>query len=159
MNSNNDAQHRLQFLARVVQRECHHLQLTDERIFGTAFTVERARQLDADPELAERVEAFVSRFGRLQDTLGNKLLPALLDTLGEPVGAAVDNLDRAERLGWLRSTDDWLTVRRLRNQMTHDYIEDPAVLADALQAGHEHVPLLIDTATAMRTEIHRRDNG
>lgn len=156
MNTSRDTYNRLRFLARVVQREWRHLQRTDRRIFDTVFTIERAKQLDEDPDLAERVEAFVSRFGRLQDTVGNKLLPALLSALGEPVVAVIDNLDRAERLGWLQSADDWLALRRLRNRMIHEYIEDPAVLASALQAGHESVPMLVNTAMAMRTEIRRR---
>jgi len=37
-----------------------------------------AQDLENNIELAERVEAFVARFGRLQDTLGDKLLPTLL---------------------------------------------------------------------------------
>jgi len=37
--------------------------------------------------LAERLDAFAARFARLQDTAGDKLLPALLTWLGEPVGA------------------------------------------------------------------------
>jgi len=43
------------------------------RMLPDAFTPEKAGQLDADVELAERVDAFVSRFGRLQDTVA--LLP------------------------------------------------------------------------------------
>ena len=40
-----------------------------------------------------KVEAFVSRFCRLQDTLGDKLLPALLKALGEPDRALLINLE------------------------------------------------------------------
>ncbi|KAF0102852.1 MAG: hypothetical protein FD187_785 [bacterium] len=69
---------RLRFLARVVHKESRHLATTDQRLFASAFTIDRARQLETDPDLAERVEAFVGRIGRLQDTLGDKLLPALL---------------------------------------------------------------------------------
>ncbi|MEK8088976.1 hypothetical protein [Thermithiobacillus plumbiphilus] len=92
---------RLQFLTRVVRKECQHLASTDQRLFAEPFTLERAQQLETNPDLAERVEAFVSRFARLQDTLGDKLLPVLLTALGETPGAAIDNLDRAERLGLL----------------------------------------------------------
>jgi hypothetical protein len=55
---------RLQFLARVIRKECAHLAHTDRRLFEAPFSVERAKQLDSDPEMAERVEAFVGRFGR-----------------------------------------------------------------------------------------------
>ncbi len=147
---------RLRFLARVVERESRHLQRTDQRIFDEPFTPARARALDEDIELAERVEAFVARFGRLQDTLGDKLLPVLLDALGEASGAVIDNLDRAERLGWVASADEWMSVRRLRNQMIHEYIEDPVVLSSALQAGHRSVSMLVHTGEKMRAEIEGR---
>lgn len=84
---------RLKFLARVVRKQCRHLTTTDQRLFVSSFTTEQASRLEIDPDLAERVEAFVSRFGRLQDTVGDKLLPLLLDVLGEKTSAAIDNLD------------------------------------------------------------------
>lgn len=147
---------RLQFLARVVRKECSHLATTDQRLFGGLFTLEQAMRLEEDPDLAERVEAFVGRFGRLQDTVGDKLLPLLLAALGEKPSAAIDNLDRAERLGLLKSADEWMTMRNLRNQMVHEYVEDPVILSSALQTGHAFVPALIATANKICAEIERR---
>jgi hypothetical protein len=147
---------RLQFLARVVRKECQHLVTTDWRLFESAFTLERAARLEEDQDLAERVEAFVGRFGRLQDTVGDKLLPLLLAALGEKSSAAIDNYDRAERLELINSADEWMTMRNLRNQMVHEYVEDPVVLTSALQTGHAFVPTLIDAANKMVVEIERR---
>lgn len=79
--------HRFRFLTRVIRRECEHPARTDARLFAEPFTVQRAQRLDDHIDEAERVEAFVSRFGRLQDTLGDKLLPAYLEALGEKAGA------------------------------------------------------------------------
>ncbi|WP_333874150.1 hypothetical protein [Methylobacter sp.] len=100
-------QERLLFLAKVARREIKHLQSTDNRLFAQPLTLVLVAQLDSDEDLAERVEAFISRFGRLQDTLGDKLLPNLLGFVGERTATAVDNLDRAERLGWIKSSDGW----------------------------------------------------
>ncbi|MFZ2855867.1 MAG: hypothetical protein WAZ34_17355 [Rhodocyclaceae bacterium] len=147
---------RLQFLVRVVRKEAKHLGSTDQRLFAGPFTVEQAIRLEEDADLAERVEAFVGRFGRLQDTVGDKLLPLFLVALGEKSAAAIDNLDRAERLGLLASVDGWMTMRKLRNQMVHEYVEDPAVLASALQTGHDFVPELIAVANHICTEIAQR---
>ena len=61
---------RIQFLDRVVQRESTHLNRTSDRLFEEPFTLEKARTMDNDDDLSERVDAFVSRFSRLQDTLG-----------------------------------------------------------------------------------------
>ena len=148
---------RLRFLVRVISKESRHLADPDARLFVEPFTRERAASLEGDSLLAERVDAFVGRYARLQDTVGDKLLPAVLTALGELPGAAIDNLDRAERLGWLRSTDDWMTARQLRNRMVHEYVESPELLADALNAGHDLVPLLQATAGALIDELRKRN--
>ena len=148
-------QERLAFLARVTEKECVHLLQTDTRLFGNLFTVEEAQRIELDPILAERLDAFVSRFGRLQDTVGDKLLPALLVSMAEKPGAAIDNLDRAEKLGLIESTEAWMEMRRLRNQMVHEYIEDLAVLASALRTGHAFVPSLVKSARLCIEQAHR----
>jgi hypothetical protein len=147
---------RLQFLTRVVRKECQHLIHTDKRLFAQPLSVETITQLVEEPDLAERVEAFVGRFGRLQDTLGDKLLPLLLAALGESPAAAIDNLDRAERLGLVQSADEWMTMRMLRNQMIHEYVEDPVVLQSALQTGHAFVKVLAITTDKMLSEVEQR---
>jgi hypothetical protein len=78
---------RLLFLVRVVRKESAHLKSTDNRLFASSFSMEDFARLEFDPVLAERVEAFVGRFGRIQDTLGDKLLHALLLALGEHTGS------------------------------------------------------------------------
>ena len=68
-----------------ITSECQHLPDTDGRWFGNLFTVEEAnKKIESAPILAERLDVFVSRFGRLQDTVGDKLPPALLTALAEP---------------------------------------------------------------------------
>lgn len=109
----------LELLCRVTEREVKHLLDTDHRLFADLFTVDVAQQVETDPVLAERLDAFVSRFGRLQDNLGDKFLPQLLIALAEKPGAAIDNLNLAERLGWIQSAEDWLLMRKLRDQMVH----------------------------------------
>jgi len=156
MNAEASVLMRLQFLTRVVRKECQHLIITDQRLFAGTFTVEHAIKLDENTELAERVDAFVGRFGRLQDTVGDKLLPLLLAVLGEKSSAVIDNLDRAERLELLSSAEEWIVMRKLRNQMVHEYVEDPVVLTSALLSGHNFVPVLVTSTYKMIAEIERR---
>ena len=147
---------RLRFLVKIVQRESLHLRATDERLFASPLTPERLQSMDADPAQAEQLDAFVARFARLQDTVGDKFVPALLQALQEPVGVVIDNLDRAERLGWVLSADAWIEARRLRNQMIHEYVDDLGVLAGNLQVGHRYVPVLLETAQRLIDEAGRR---
>ena len=146
---------RLEFLARVTTKECGHLLDTDGRLFGSPFTIEEAQKIAVDPVLAERLDAFVARFGRLQDTVGDKLLPALLSALAETLGPAIDNLDKAEKFGFIEAADAWMEMRRLRNQMVHEYIEDLAVLSSALRSGHAFVPALVASARRCVAEAER----
>lgn len=106
----------------------------------------RAASLREDIDLGERVDAFVARFGRLQDTAGDKLLPAVLTWLAEPVGPAIDNLAKAERLGWIASGSAWIECRQLRNFMIHEHLRDSVLLAAALTKGHEAVAMLAASA-------------
>ena len=147
---------RLQFLARVIKGESSNLQATNSRLFAKPFTTETAKRLDEDQEFSERVDAFVARFSRLQDTLGDKLLPELLEALGEERAILIDRLDKAEKLGWIQSSDQWMAIRQLRNQMIHEYIEDPDILAKALQTGHEYVEELLTAAQNMLNELQKR---
>jgi len=146
---------RLQFLSRVIHKECQYLQETDQRLFTEPLTLQSIQQIEQDPVLTERLDAFVSRFGRLQDNLGDKLLPQLLAAMAEPIGAVMENLDRAEKLGWLASADTWIEIRKLRNQMVHEYIEDTAILINALQSGHAYVPVLISAAASLIAQVDK----
>jgi hypothetical protein len=76
---------RVLFLARVVEREAAYLDDTDRRLFALPMTSERASSLPADALLAERVDAFVARFARLQDTLADKF-PSPLAVAGRAPG-------------------------------------------------------------------------
>lgn len=140
---------RLRFLGEVVTREAQYLAQTDRRLFGPGFGIAEVTSLASAPDLAERVDAFVARFGRLQDTLAGALLPRLLELSLEPVGSVLDNLNRAEKLGWIRSASDWAELRLLRNRMVHEYVRDAQELVDALQAAHGAVADLTDAAAVM----------
>jgi len=133
---------RLRHLLEVAAAEERNLLATGERLFRTGTVHGIAKAADDDPVVAERIEAFVARFSRLQDTLGDKILPLTLRMAGEDVLPMIGNLDRAERYAWLDSADGWLRVRKLRNRMVHEYVNDPADLAAALGDIHAAVPSL-----------------
>ena len=94
---------RLQMLQETAKLELLHLQQTNQRLFAHPGSQEAMTNKMLDIDFAERVDAFVARFGRLQDLLGDKYLPAWLRAVQEPVGTALENLDRAEKLGLVPS--------------------------------------------------------
>jgi len=84
------------------------------------------------------------RFTKLQDALGERLVPATLHQLAEPYESwpMRDQLDRLEKLGYL-NVDDWLRWRELRDRLSHEYPDQPelrsATLKAAIAAAHELV--------------------
>jgi hypothetical protein len=90
-------------------------------------------------------DQFVLRFTKLQDTLGARLFPALLEHLQEPYEdrPIIDKLHRLEKLGYLPKLDDWQALRVIRNRFAHDYPEDDALKAAYLNEAISSVPLLL----------------
>ena len=98
-------------------------------------------QLEADPGLRRLTDQILYRFTKLQDTMGERLIPAMLGWLQEPHEAwpMRDKLDGLEKLGYL-DVDHWLQWRDVRNRLAHEYPDAPdlrhaAVLATIAAAG------------------------
>jgi hypothetical protein len=142
-------QKRLLSLLEIVRREGVLLLKTDARLFKARLNAAWVERLEDEEDSAERLDAFVSRFGRMQDTLGDKLLPSLLRSLAEKPGSALDNLNRAEKLGLLTSVVEWLDVRNLRNKLIHEYMADAEEFAQALNQAHVVVQWLLATYNAI----------
>lgn len=85
------------------------------------LTLVTYNQLNADQ--VSYLDQFLFRFTKLQDTMGNRLFPFLLEVLAEPVEtmAFIDLLNRLEKLEIIPSTIEWIELRRLRNDATHEY--------------------------------------
>lgn len=149
-------QKRFLSLLEIVRREGDLLLKTDARLFKVNLDAAWVERLENDEDLAERLDAFVSRFGRMQDTLGDKLIPSLLRSLAEKPGSTLDNLNRAEKLGLLTSVVEWLDVRNLRNKLVHEYMADAEEFAIALNQAHVVVTLLIATYNAINLFAHSR---
>lgn len=75
------------------------------------------------PEEISFFDQLIFRFAKLQDSMGGKLFPVLLDNLGEETRGIpfIDILLRMERIGLLESSNDWLLLRETRNIVTHEY--------------------------------------
>lgn len=99
-------------------------------------------QLERDRLLLRLCDQILFRFTKLQDALGERLVPATLQQLAESFEdwPMRDRLERLEKLGYL-GVDDWLRWRELRNRLAHEYPDQPglrfAVLKAAIGAAGE----------------------
>ena len=82
--------------------------------------------VESDAQRLRLLDQILFRFLKLQDAVGERLIPATLEVLAEPIEtmAMRDRLTRLEKLGFLEA-DTWLTWRALRNRITHEYPDHP----------------------------------
>lgn len=140
----------------IVAKEGRHLSYSWTNLFQQAIDVEWVLRLELNPSCAEQLEAFVSRFGRMQDTMADKLFPRWLIALAEVPGSQIETLNRAERLGVLSSTERWLEMRNLRNRLVHEYMTEPAKFVEDLLLAKEYSLMLIETYNRLRQDAMTR---
>lgn len=140
----------------IVQREGRQLLWSRTRLFGARIDEGWVLALEEQPDDAETLEAFVSRYGRMQDTIADKLLPRWLTALAERPGSQIETLNRAERLGVIDDTTVWLEARQLRNRLVHEYMTDAAEFAADLNMAHEYSLLLVETYNRLRLDVVTR---
>ena len=92
MTTAQDSQFIVGQLIRVTAKEARYLERTADRLRALNIDLSWVESLENSDEHSEMLDAFVSRYGRLQDTLGDKLLPAMLRAGLEKTGAQLDNL-------------------------------------------------------------------
>jgi len=76
------------------------------------------------------LDMMTTRFSRLQDIIGAKIFPLILDLLGEDALTFIDKLNKLEKLEFIHDVNWWMTLREMRNQIFHDYPDNYALLAE-----------------------------
>lgn len=102
-------------------------------------------------------DQLVYRFSKLQDIIGQNICPLLLKLLQEPLATVpfIDQLNLLEQLS-LMNTDQWLNMRELRNQVTHEYPEDNTKKVALLNEFFRHVATLSDQWNVLKHFILKR---
>ena len=99
--------------------------------------------LENDPALRRLTDQILYRFTKLQDAMGERLVPTTLTWLREPHEAwpMRDRLDRLEKIGIL-DVEPWLVWRDVRKQLAHEY-------PGTASLRHAAVLAAVDAAAAM----------
>jgi archaellum component FlaD/FlaE len=128
----------------LAKREMAHLAYTHSTLFSQTISLEWVKSLSEREDLSEKIVTFVSRFGRLQDHIGEKLIPRFATLLGESPKSLLDVLAYAEKVGWIDSTAKFVEARKLRKLLVHEYMVDAVLFLESLLAANNATPMLID---------------
>jgi hypothetical protein len=125
--------------ARILERVLDALQ--------TSLPIKPEDLVKEDELLLLRLDQFQSRFSKLQDHIGARVFPAVLDALGEDAApiSVLDRLYRLEALGFVENAEVWNDLRATRNQLAHDYPEDAETLTSELGIALESARILLGT--------------
>jgi hypothetical protein len=143
----------------LAEREAAHLRYTYETLFSEPINRAWVEKLTNREDLAEKIDAFVGRFGRLQDHIGEKLLPAFARLLGGQPKSLLDTLAYAERMGWISSGEEFIGARKLRNLLVHEYMIETDLFLDALLAAKPATDLLFQVIQSVKQEAQTRNLG
>jgi len=81
------------------------------------------------PQQRAILDAYLKRFASLQDFLGAKIFPLLLEIAGINANKMSEVLSLIEKEEIIDSIENWIELREVRNELEHDYPEE---LKDAL---------------------------
>lgn len=136
----------------LAKKEAAHLAYTHRTLFAQPIDLTWVRNLAQRDDLAEKIDAFVSRFGRLQDHIGEKLIPRFVTLLGGTPRSLLDNLAYAEKAGWLGSAESFVSARKLRNLLVHEYMAEAELFLEALQTADSATRMLVDIVTCIERQ-------
>ena len=139
----------------LARKEAEHLRYSQTSLFALPIDLAWVQSLGQRPEIAEKVEAFVSRFGRLQDYLGEKLLPRMAALVGEDSKTLLDTLAIAEKTDLLVSADAFIAARKLRNALVHEYMHDAQTFLESLFAAQQACQMFFEIIEKSQTQTVR----
>jgi len=123
---------------------------------GFPLTIEK--YLALKPETLSFFDQLIFRFSKLQNAMGNKLFPALLQNLGEDVRGKsfIDILSKLEELELLPKAETWMQLRETRNIVTHEYPFITQEVIEGLNLLGQHQKLIADILQQILGIINER---
>lgn len=105
-------------------------------------------------------DQLIFRFSKLQDSMGNRLFPALLKSLGEDIRGLpfIDRLTTLEKLQLLDDHKQWLQLRETRNTVTHEYPFITDEIIEGLNTLSEDAVVISDIYNSLKTYCQERFN-
>lgn len=111
------------------------------------------------PEQVRCIDQFIFRFSKLQDAMGAKIFRNLLAYWDEDITNLPmrDVLDRLERYRIIPSANDWVYIRELRNELSHDYPLLEADVVTVLNELFQKVDVLLDIYDKIKRAVQQEE--
>lgn len=121
--------------------ECdRHLQRINEAYGDMAqfMPINAVKYENLSKNQIQAIDQYLFRFSKLQDAMGEKLFKLLLAQYEENSDKLpfLDVLNRLEKYLDMELTNEWLDLRKIRNQLAHEYEDDAIDMANMINLIH-----------------------
>lgn len=101
------------------------------------------------------LEILTNRFSKLQDFIGSKIFSTLLTLMQEdsPNLSVLDRLHKLEKLEIIKDALQWISMREMRNMLTHDYPLQDEVIVRHFAEICKDAKILLDLWQILRAKI------
>ncbi len=118
------------------------------------FSIDAAKVRKMQREDLAWTELSLSRFSKLQDLIGRRIIAAFFE-MNEENTMNVTILDKVRRLEKLELLDAqiWKDMRNARNHTTHEYPDAPELTAKYLNPIYDLAPKLIEILNNIKSKV------
>ena len=118
--------------------------------------LDKDKYLNLSDDEVEVIDQFLFRFSKLQDTIGERLFKTVLLYLEEKVENKpfIDILNRLEKLELLDDANVWRELRSDRNDLAHNYDDDPEETSEVINKLYYKKDTLINIYQKIKKGFH-----
>jgi predicted nucleotidyltransferase len=114
-----------------------------------------------DAHAIKNIDQYLFRFSKLQDTTGEKLFRLVVQDFIENIDRMtfIDILNQLEKIEILENAQEWRVLRDIRNNIAHQYDDDPEEMADALNKIFAQKEILIEIYNKIKKYYQSKDKN
>lgn len=122
------------------------------------FPPDKEKYKQLQPEELSFMDQLIFRFSKLQDSMGGKLFPAILENLGEDIRELpfIDRLAKLEKLNVIGSADEWMMLRETRNIVTYEFPFVTDEMIEGLNLLVKHQQVILDILEQVENFVKNR---
>ena len=122
------------------------------------FPLDKEKYKQLQPEELSFMDQLIFRFSKLQDSMGGKLFPSILENLGEDIRELpfIDRLAKLEKLNVIGSADEWMALRETRNIVTYEFPFVTDEMIEGLNLLVKHQQVILDILEQVKDFVKNR---
>lgn len=119
------------------------------------FPLDQSKVVNLNQQELLLIELLASRFAKLQDFLGRKMINEVLGLTGDLIESStmLDKINQLERMEIIESTELWKDMREARNHISHEYPDKPELTAKYLNQIFDLAPKLLDFFCELKKRV------